>query len=112
MKTLHELDLSYRITKKEFTKWLRDTINHYRKRLKWECKRETLEKHDKYWIVEDIDARKENEIWVYHLGWYYSFNFEEKNFRDWLLEYYIDYFSKTDEQIQKARNCYWWFFTY
>jgi len=104
--TYAEGEISYNITKKEFTKWLRDTINHYRKRIKWECKRWTLEKHDKYWIIEDIDIRKENNLGISWLGWYYSFNFENKNFRDYLLEYYIDYFSKTDEQLEKAKYYY------
>ena len=104
--TYADSELSYRITKREFTKWLRDTINHYRKWLKWECKRGTLEKHDKYCIVEDIDIRKEHNLWVFNLGWYFSFNFENKNFRDCLLDYYIEYFSKTQTQLEKAQNYY------
>ena len=104
--TYADTELSYRITKKEFTKWLRDTINHYRKRIKWKCKRGTLEKHDKYWIIEDIDIRKENNLGICWLGWYYSFNFENKNFRDYLLDYYIEYFSKTETQLEKAKYHY------
>lgn len=104
--TFADTELSYRITKREFTKWLRDTINHYRKWLKWECKRGTLEKHDMYWIIKDIDILKEYKLWVEVLGWYYSFNFENKYFRDSLLERFIYWFSKTQTQLEKAQNYY------